>query len=830
MQAGANANSDRLTQEARAEAVLKQQKEENGRAYAAGAVPDLMIKSGQLLEDMKANATNDAAGFVPQYLSKIDETFKAAIEQAPDEQSKKYLTAHVQSIRSSVGQQAVHFEASALQSYRTKLAQDGAEKWTSIVGQDPGQYSAAITAIEQTLPAVGPQVREKLMDDAKKRLLTAAAGTAVLRDPAGTLKAINTALNIPQPATANPFKVSDQVADAPTGLQKLIGAIYAQESNSGSVDTSQPNYAGAIGPMQVTRPTFDGLKRQGLIPATADFNNPDDTTAAGVSLLKSLWSKYQGDPQKVAAAYYAGEKAVNADGTINDFRDLQNPKAPSTLQYAAKVVSRLGRTGPEPLKPLEPANIRPGEQATPTGVAWVDNMTPDALLHYRQQAATELQRTNSTARFGLERTEKDMQAQALSGIVPRNVPSRDEYVAAFGRIEGTVRYQENVSNVLALGQSMSALQSASPAERQAIIAGAAPVQGEGFAATAQRQAQLVHANQIIEKQLQDDPAVYASRNSSRVKAAYQSLNSLPPGASMEQQRAAVDRYAAESISEQQRLGAKRPQLLTDDQASKIALSFQSQKEGGDSAAKLMSNLQQQWGSYFPNVMQQLQRDDKLAPEVMVIPSMKDPASKERMARLAVTPEKDLKERLAPGDLTDLHAQMISTMEPFWNTLAVQGGGERTYGTVQRATEKLAMSYMAQGKSAKQAAQQAYDETVGHGYQFEDSYRVPKGEMPDQVVQGVKSLMRHVEDIPVSFPAGPPGMRMEDANKQYLDAIKTNPVFVTNPDESGVLMYVQTERGLSPVRGPAGQISYTWKQLRDEYQTTVGSAFVGYRKP
>lgn len=127
-------------------------------------------------------------------------------------------------------------------------------------------------------------------------------------------------------------------------LEDITNAIYGQESGHGKADTSKANYAGARGPMQVTLDTFNGMKRNGMIPAEYDHANPEHTMAAGKALVGHLYNKYGGDGSKVAAAYYAGEKAVNADGTINDYRDRKNSKAPTVLQYVSQVLGRVGGT------------------------------------------------------------------------------------------------------------------------------------------------------------------------------------------------------------------------------------------------------------------------------------------------------------------------------------------------------------------------------------------------------------------------------------------------------------------------------------------------------
>lgn len=122
---------------------------------------------------------------------------------------------------------------------------------------------------------------------------------------------------------------------------KLKVATLGQESGNGTADTTQPNYAGAIGPGQIIPATFDGLKNKGLIPKTFDINNPADNRAASGALLDNLMDKFDNDPQRASAAYYAGEGVVRGDGSIANYIDRKNPSAPTTHQYVAQVMGRM---------------------------------------------------------------------------------------------------------------------------------------------------------------------------------------------------------------------------------------------------------------------------------------------------------------------------------------------------------------------------------------------------------------------------------------------------------------------------------------------------------
>jgi hypothetical protein len=92
--------------------------------------------------------------------------------------------------------------------------------------------------------------------------------------------------------------------------------------------------------MQVTEETFNGMKKNGMIPQSADWSNPVHSARAGEILAGYLFDKYGGDERLAAAAYYGGEKAVK-NGKIVEFGDLKNSKAPTTIGYADDIYRRI---------------------------------------------------------------------------------------------------------------------------------------------------------------------------------------------------------------------------------------------------------------------------------------------------------------------------------------------------------------------------------------------------------------------------------------------------------------------------------------------------------
>lgn len=258
---------------------------------------------------------------------------------------------------------------------------------------------------------------------------------------------------------------------------QLKSAIFGQESTSGRADTSLPNDSGARGPMQITKPTFDGLKVNGLIPSDWDWANPAQSKEAGNRLLDSYMDKYNDDPQKAAAAYYAGEKAVNANGQIVNYHDLKHPNAPDTYGYVNDVMTRMGLTADAAENGGGPTNgaadfgvipkatdysvkarelpPRPGHLATTLAITPTvgdnplivnDNGGEAATLPYaiaeRNEQAIEQRRLDTSM---LDSARAGYMHQGISGIMLRQIAENHDFPPQAGfdpRVQGKEFYQD----------------------------------------------------------------------------------------------------------------------------------------------------------------------------------------------------------------------------------------------------------------------------------------------------------------------------------------------------------------------------------------------------
>lgn len=171
--------------------------------------------------------------------------------------------------------------------------------------------------------------------------------------------------------------------------QKFAEAIFAQESTSGQANTTGINSSGVTGPMQMKQATFMGAVKMGLVPGitpqNANWQDPQQNTAVGKAYAAYLFNKYNGDVHKAAAAYFAGEPAVDS-GKIN----LAGTDATGKTigGYAQDIMRRMGQAATSVLpsaNAAETAQAAPQSAMPPANQAQVERETQYRINLARQQ-------------------------------------------------------------------------------------------------------------------------------------------------------------------------------------------------------------------------------------------------------------------------------------------------------------------------------------------------------------------------------------------------------------------------------------------------------------
>jgi hypothetical protein len=182
-QAGESLEAGMMIRQKTNERLLAEQQEQDAKTWAGKTLSDAHLQWQQTMADRQASATGGAAGFTPQMLNDFDDYTKKTLENAPTPLARRFLQTSLDSLRTSIGSQAITFEAQARLGDRINTQTNSINNWANVVFNDPSQYDAAMNAVQQTMPEVGPEHTNRLLDFAKKTLAYAAATSVARSNP-----------------------------------------------------------------------------------------------------------------------------------------------------------------------------------------------------------------------------------------------------------------------------------------------------------------------------------------------------------------------------------------------------------------------------------------------------------------------------------------------------------------------------------------------------------------------------------------------------------------------------------------------------------------------
>lgn len=519
--AGLDKVEDGLTsQRVAEERILHLQREEDGKAYAGKTVSDAHVQWQDTLQQRQQAAKPGAPNFTPEVLKDFDTWSKTAIEQAPTDAAKRYLSQHLLSYRTQLAGQALTFEGNARVAWRKDEHQKSVGNWSVTVAKNPGQFDVAMAALRETLPEVGPIEGPRLLDAARKSLSAAAASGAIMANPESAYKLLSLS-TLPEGAA---------------GARDKSGTITAPTSSSGNRGIANNNPGNIV----KSSIAWDG-KVDGRDPKFETFDTPEaGIRAIGKNLLTYQDKHGRNTVESIVAAWAPASENNTAAYTANvakvlgvkpdqplDVKDpatmkklvgaiitQENGQQPySDAQIDAGISAALGNGAlPKAAQGTVPAQPSSGTTDAKTGVPWVDAMTLQERLHYLQQADTEVRRRQQIARADMELKLKDQEAQALSGKPPATPLALPDFVRAYGQVEGPRRYGEFRDN-LQFGANIQQVAIMSPGDQQALLDRNAPTPDSPGYAQAQRRSELLRkAIDTVREQRAKDPIAFTEVN------------------------------------------------------------------------------------------------------------------------------------------------------------------------------------------------------------------------------------------------------------------------------------------------------------------------------
>jgi hypothetical protein len=282
------------------------------------------------------------------------------------------------------------------------------------------------------------------------------------------------------------------------------------------------------------------------------------------------------------------------------------------------------------------------------------------------------------------------------------------------------------------------------------------------------------------KQIAADPAGYAVTNSPRLQDAWS-------GASTPD---AVQRAAQATIDEQKRLGVPGDRIapLPVSQASALVSNYVSTEQPQD-RARMIGDLAGQYGSLWPRVQQQLVKAGMPA-GTEVLGAMTRPGQEVPRASLAeamaIGPEK-LKTLVGDG-VKDVNKALTDEMAAFERTLALQPGGAAVAAQFRASAQTLALKYASEGVDAKAAARRAAADVANGQYAFTDTYRVPANFSASSVEHAADYVLSNLDKYDIApVRSLDPRITPDMATNLYREAVSKGGYFVTNEDETGLLL-------------------------------------------
>lgn len=321
-----------------------------------------------------------------------------------------------------------------------------------------------------------------------------------------------------------------------------------------------------------------------------------------------------------------------------------------------------------------------------------------------------------------------------------------------------------------------------------------------------------------------DPAGYAMKVNKTVENAYNRMQSDPTDAN-------VKSYVSLLSATQQQLNPGRiTTILPTAQADALTADINQRIATGQGAGEVIAAEAKKWGDYWPSVYGQISKG--LPPDAYLIGSGMRSADANYLASLSKLKPEELKKGIDNTRLTGFDSAMASKYQEFIQTLTVQPGGGDAVAKIMSSSEKLVYGYMAQepGLSLSKAVDRAYEATVGHKYAIDGNARIPKefkGAPVDasKVMKGAQNIRDQLENVPMAIPRDPT-LRPGDEKADYVARVRNNGVWLTNPDETGLALYVKDVAGVySVVRTSKGQpIEYSWASLTAK---APASSWFGY---
>ncbi|EOV9596790.1 Lytic transglycosylase, catalytic [Cronobacter dublinensis] len=748
----------------------KQQQAVKGTQYMTDFVNSQSALSKQLNDAQQQSKTGvDYIPAAQQIIKQHQEEFFTNHPDLSDQEKQDYTLRWAQS-RAQLESQAINWGQGQAKQISVANLSDSAAAIGNTILQNPNSAKALAEAHLQAIDQsdLDPATKAELASRSRNTWALAAAQYGIQNNPQHVLDQHSTFQTV-QTIGANAGETS------PSGSS---GTLATRNNNPLNIRVSNNNWNGKGADNGTGFEQFDTADhgfRAGLKLMKNHINNGADTLGA----LITKWAPPNENDTRQYAQTVSQKTGIPVDAKLN-------PNDPQQMTAIAKAMAaQEGYQGPISESQLQRAwtAIDDPDQLAP-GVPW-GQLTPQQALTVTNQAQAKVDQQNTQRRILMQQQMQNDSALIENGKPVSNPITREQWLSTAphdATPEQLTILDKQYQEYALLNQLQPVYSDINTKSASAGLESVQAIRPDGsegdFAFRQQRYQQAMQKYQQVMKARESDPGGWLVQNSPDVQAAFAAYQQDPT------QGAAL----AQSIQvEKSRLGIRSKALLPDTLADGILQQIDTSKEQSVTA---IQSIAQQFGPYAQNVMEQVQK--KAGPALQVVMATENPRAANALWQNRNVKTADLRDAIntaSTGAADSADSEWASQSKDFAATMAVQPGGVSVWNNFNDQGRRLTYLNIQKGMSPGDAAKQAYDDILGAQYQMKGTWRLParSGLNIKDVSQGVDYLTENLKPSDITPLIGDPRISDEVNRQQSIVRIKDNGEWITNSDESGLML-------------------------------------------
>ncbi|NCH03929.1 Lytic transglycosylase, catalytic [Cronobacter malonaticus] len=748
----------------------QQQQAVKGTQYMTDFVNAQDALSKQLKDAQQQSRTGvDYIPAAQQIIKQHQEEFFTSHPELSDQEKQDYTLRWAQS-RAQLESQAINWGQGQAKQISIANLSDSAAAIGNTILQNPNSAKALAEAHLQAIDQsnLDPATKAELASRSRNTWALAAAQYGIQNNPQHVLDQHSTFQTV-QTIGANAGE------SAPSGSS---GTLATRNNNPLNIRVSNNNWNGKGADNGTGFEQFDTADhgfRAGLKLMRNHINNGADTLGA----LITKWAPPNENDTKQYAQTVSQKTGIPVDAKLN-------PNDPQQMTTIAKAMAaQEGYQGPVSDSQLQRAwaAIDDPDQLAP-GVPW-GQLTPQQALTITNQAQAKVDQQNTQRRILMQQQMQNDSALIENGKPVSNPITREQWLSTAphdATPEQLTVLDKQYQEYALLNQLQPVYSDINTKSAAAGLESVQSIRPDGsesdFAFRQQRYQQALQKYQQVMKARESDPGGWLAQNSPDVQAAFAAY----------QQDPSLGAALAQSIMvEKSRLGIKSKALLPDALADGILQQIDTSKEQSVTA---IQSIAQQFGPYAQNVMEQVQK--KAGPALQVVMATENPRAANALWQNRNVKTADLRDAIntaSTGAADSADSEWASQSKDFAATMSVQPGGVSVWNNFNDQGRRLTYLNIQKGMSPGDAAKQAYEDILGTQYQMKGTWRLPVRSGLDikDVSQGVDYLTENLKPSDITPLIGDPRISDEVNRQQSLDRIKDNGEWITNSDESGLML-------------------------------------------